>query len=212
MNKISGRTVLVAWLALASPLHAEGKHSFHLSGIYTDTCSCRVPCLCNLTGETPDSCLGVGAVAIGHGDYSGSDLSGVRFAYAMLMGVWVRLYIDAPDAAHRAAAEKFLRALCADWGKLESVRDAKIEIARKDGAYAVKVDDGRILEYAISPVMGGDGRTPLLYTNTQSLISNTFLQGKSAVPTVYHDGARSFDIAAGRNAYFNDKAESRGSL
>jgi hypothetical protein len=204
--------LFLAWLALAAPLLAAEKQPYHLMGVYTDTCSCRVPCLCDLTGATPDSCQGVGAVAIVSGDFSGSDLSGVRFAYAMLMGDWLRLYIDAPDAARRAAAEKFLRALCADWGKLESVRDAKIEITGKGGGYAVNVDGGKTLAFVIAPVLGGDGKTPLVHTNTHSMITSTFLQGTSAVPTVYHDGARSFDIPAGRNGYFNDKMDGGGSL
>jgi hypothetical protein len=171
-----------------------------------------MPCLCDLTGDAPASCEGVGAVYVAHGDFAGSDLSGVRFAYALLMGDWYRIYIDAPDPVHRAAAEKFVRALCADWGKLESIRDSKIDIAGKDGGYAVKVDDGKTMEFVIAPVIGGDGKTPLVHTNTHSLITSTFLQGKSARPTEYHDGPRSFEIAAGRNGYFNDKMETSGSL
>jgi hypothetical protein len=204
--------LILAWLALAVPLLAAEKQPYHLSGVYTDTCSCRVPCLCDLTGATPDSCQGVGAVAITRGDFSGSDLSGVRFAYALLMGDWVRLYIDAPDPARRAAAEAFVRALCSDWGKLESVRDARIDIAPREGGYAVKVDGGKTFEFVIAPVIGGDGKTPLVHTNTHSLITSTFLQGKSAETTIFHDGTRSFEIEAGRNAYFNDKVESAGSL
>jgi hypothetical protein len=205
-------SILLAWLAMAAPVFGAGKQPFHLSGVYTDTCSCRVPCLCDLTGDTPDSCQGVGAIYIAHGDFSGSDLSGVKFAYAMLMGNWVRLYIDAPDPARRATAERFLRALCSDWGKLESVRDAKIEISGKDGGYAVKVDDGKTMDYVIAPVIGGDGRSPLVHANTHSPITSTFLQGRSAEPTVYNDGARSFEIAAGRNGYFNGRVDTSGSL
>jgi hypothetical protein len=197
---------------VAAPVLGAEKQPFHLSGVYTDTCSCRVPCLCDLTGDAPDSCEGVGAVYIARGDFSGSDLSGVRFAYAMLMGDWFRLYIDAPDPARRANAERFLRALCADWGKLESVRDAKIEITGVDGGFAVKVDGGKTMGYLIAPVVGGDGKGPLVHANTHSLITSTFLQGKSAEPTIYRDGARSFEIAAGRNGYFNDKVDTSGSL
>jgi hypothetical protein len=205
-------SIVLTWLAVAAPALAAGTQPYHLSGVYTDTCSCGAPCLCELTGDAPDSCKGVGAVEIVHGDFAGSDLSGVRFAYATFMGDWVCLFIDAPDPAHRATAEKFLRAFCAGWGKLESLRDAKIEITGKDGGYAVKVDDGKTMQYAIAPMIGGDGRTPLVHTNTHSLITSTFLQGKSAETTVYHDGARSFEIDAGRNGYFNDKVDSSGSL
>jgi hypothetical protein len=199
-------------LALAAPLLAADKQPYHLSGIYTDTCTCSVPCRCDLTGNGPDMCKGVGAVAITKGDYSGADLSGVRFAYALDSGNWLCLYIDAPDAGRRASAEKFLRVLCADWGKLESVSDAKVEIAGKDGGYAVQVDGGKVMTFVIAPILGGDGKTPLAHTNTHGAITSTFLQGKSAVVSSYHDGERSFDIPAGRNGYFNDKVESGGSL
>jgi hypothetical protein len=199
-------------LVLAAPLLAADKQPYPLSGIYTDACTCPIPCTCDLTGDAPDSCKGVGAISITRGDFSGSDLSGVRFAYATEMGVWVRLYIDAPDSAHRVTAEKFLRALCAEWGKLESISDGKIEIAAKDGGYTVKVDGGSTMNFVIAPVIGGDGKTPITHTNTHSAMTNTFLQGKSAAPSVYNGGTRSFTIAAGRNGYFNDKMDGGGSL
>jgi hypothetical protein len=205
-------SVILLSLALATPSFAADKQPYHLSGIYTDTCTCSIPCTCDLTGDSPSMCKGVGAVAITHGDFSGADLSGVRFAYALVMGDWLRLYIDAPDPAHRAAAEKFLRVFCADWGKLESVGDAKIEIQERDGGYAVQVDGGKVMKFVIAPVIGGDGKTPLAHTNTHGAVTSTFLQGKSAIGTTYRDGIRSFDIPAGRNAYFNDKVDGGGSL
>ena len=191
---------------------AADKLPYHLSGIYTDTCTCQIPCTCDLTGDSPGMCKGVGAVAITRGDFSGADLSGVRFAYALVMGDWLRLYVDAPDPAHRATAEKFLRGFCADWGKLESVSDAKIEIVEKDGGYAVQVDGGKVMKFVIAPVIGGDGKTPLAHTNTHGAVTSTFLQGKSAIVTTYRDETHSFDIPAGRNGYFNDKVDSGGSL
>jgi hypothetical protein len=160
----------------------------------------------------PDSCKGVGAIAIVHGDYCGEDISGVRFAYATVLGDWLRLYVDAPDPAKRAAVEKFLRVLCADWGKLESVKDAKIEIEGRGGGYAVKVDGGKTMAFVIAPVIGGDGKTPITHTNTHSAFATIFLQGKSASTTTYNDETRTFEIAAGRNGYFNDKMEGSGSL
>jgi hypothetical protein len=68
------------------------------------------------------------------------------------------------------------------------------------------------MEFVIAPVIGGDGKTPLVHTNTQRMITSTFFQGTSTAPTVYHDGTRSFGIPAGRNGYFNDRVDNRGSL
>jgi len=124
------------------------------------------------------------------------------------MGSWYRLYIDAPDPARRATAEKLLRFICADWGKLESIRDAKIDIAAAAGGFCRQGRRGMTMKYSIAPVIGGDGNAPLAYSNTHSAFSTTFLQGKSAEATLYHDDTRSFSIPAGRNGYFNDKMDS----
>ncbi len=200
------------YIVLAAATFGAEKKPYHIAGVYTDTCTCRIPCTCDLTGDTPDSCLGVGVVDITHGDFSGSDLSGVRFAWAMDMGKWVRIYIDAPDATHRAAAEQFVRALCVDWGKMEVIRDAKIDISRKSGGYAAKVNGGSTMDFEIAPVMGGDGKTPLVHSNTHSQLTSTFLQGSSAKPSVFRDDDRVFNIAAGRNGYFDPNMDHSGSL
>jgi Protein of unknown function (DUF1326) len=200
------------FVVLATASFGAAKDTYHIAGVYTDTCTCRIPCTCDLTGVTPDSCLGVGAVEITHGDFSGNDLSGVRFAWAMDMGNWVRIYIDAPDSIHRASAEKFLRALCADWGKMEVVRDAKIEIAGKNGGFATKVNGGSTMDFEIAPVIGGDGKTPLVHSNTHSQLTSTFLQGSSAKPSVFRDDNRTFNIAAGRNGYFDSAMDHTGTL
>jgi hypothetical protein len=62
----------VLYIVLATAGFGADKKTYHIAGIYTDTCSCRIPCTCDLTGDTPDSCLGVGAVDITHGDFPGA--------------------------------------------------------------------------------------------------------------------------------------------
>jgi len=200
------------YVVLAAAAFGAEKKPYHIAGVYTDTCTCRIPCTCDLTGDTPDSCLGVGVVGITRGDFSGSDLSGVRFAWAMDMGKWVRIYIDAPDATHRAAAEQFVRALCTDWGKMEAIRDAKIEITAKNGGYTAKVNGGSTMDFEIAPVIGGDGKTPLVHSNTHSQLTSTFLQGSSAKQSVFHDDDRVFNIAAGRNGYFDPNMDHTGTF
>ena len=95
-------SVLLLSLALAA--RAADKQPYKVSGVYTETCACSVPCKCELTGDVPSSCVGVGAFKITAGDIGGADLSGVSIAYAGKPGEWVRIYIDAPDHMHRAAA------------------------------------------------------------------------------------------------------------
>src|SRR5262249_41757685 len=106
---------------------------------------------CELTG--PDmSCEGVGGYQFDKGQFAGEDFSGTRAAYSLFIGKSVRIYIDAPDAARRAAAEKFLRAALAGFGPIAAVRDAKIEISGKDGTYSLKVDGGKVLACSTEPV------------------------------------------------------------
>jgi hypothetical protein len=209
---MKGALRLALFVSLAAAAFGADKKSYHIVGVYTDTCTCRIPCTCDLTGDVPDSCLGVGAVSITHGDFSGSDLAGVRFAWAMDMGKWVRIYIDAPDPVHRVAAEKFVRALCADWGKMEALRDAKITISGKNGGFVAKVNGGSTMDFEIAPVIGGDGKTPLVHSNTHSQLTSVFLQGSSAKPSLFRDDLRTFDIAAGRNGYFDPNMDQKGTL
>jgi hypothetical protein len=209
---MKGALRFALFVSVAAAAFGADKKSYHVAGIYTDTCTCRIPCTCDLTGDGPDSCLSVGVVDINHGDFSGSDLSGVRFAWAMDSGKWVRIYIDAPDAAHRATAEQFLRALCANWGNMETIRDAKITISGKNGGFAANVNGGSTIDFEIAPVIGGDGKTALVYSNVHNQLTSTFLQGASAKPSVFHDDLRTFTIDAGRNGYFDPRMDKSGTL
>jgi hypothetical protein len=85
-------------------------------------------------------------------------------------------------------------------------------LAAAESQSYLKLDAGSAMEFVIAPLIGGDGKTPLVHTNTHSMITGTFLQGNSAAPAVCHDGTRSFGIPAGPNGYFNDRVDNRGSL
>jgi hypothetical protein len=80
------------------------------------------------------------------------------------------------------------------------------------GAYTVTVDGGKIMKYTSAPVLGGDGRTALSHSNVFNPLTSVFLQGKSTAPTVYRDDARTIQLDAGRNAYFNDMMQTSGQL
>jgi hypothetical protein len=202
----------VLLLSVALAARAADKMPFNVSGVYTETCACSAPCKCELTGDVPPSCQGVGAFKLTSGTFGGNDLAGVSVAYAGKPGEWIRVYIDAPDKAHHDAAEKLMRAAFAVWGNMEAVTDAKVEIAGTYGAYTVTVDGGKIMKYTMAPLMGGDGKTALAHSNTFNPLTHTFLQGKSADALAYHDGDRSILLDAGRNAYFNDMMQTSGQL
>jgi len=82
-------------------IFAADKAPYKLAGTSTETCACRIPCACELTGDVPSTCQGVGAYAITTGSYAGADLSGVKLAYATKPSEWVRVYIVAPDPSRR---------------------------------------------------------------------------------------------------------------
>src|SRR5207253_7644360 len=120
--------------------------------------SCRPPCPCEMIGAEM-GCNGVGAYQFDHGKYGGEDFSGTRLAYTLNIGQSVHLYVDAPDAAKRAALEKFGRAALAGFGPILGVHDAKIEITGRDGEYTLKVDGGKTISCTTRPALGGDHKT-----------------------------------------------------
>jgi hypothetical protein len=208
------KRILPLVLALAVPALARAgdKLPFKLHGVYTETCACTAPCKCDLTGDVPPSCQGVGAFTITSGSYGGQDLSGVSLAYAGKPGEWVRLYVDAPDQARRDTAEKLGRALFAGWGRMDAVKNGQIAITGSMGRYTVTVDGGRVMKYTTEPVLGGDGKTAVLYSNTHNPVISSYLQARSGTPLVYHDDGRSIELDAGRNAFFHDAMDSSGQI
>jgi hypothetical protein len=203
--------VIVALLLFAAslPAGAGDKHAFSVRGLYSETCSCRPPCGCEMTGLTM-GCLGVGALQISGGTYDGKDLAGLKAAYAVAPGDWVRLYVQA-EPEKREAAEAFLRAVFSAWGKIESVKDAKIDIAEDKGNISVAVDDGKLMAYKTEAVLGADKQTPVMHSNVNDTLNHTFKQGLS-VSCTYKDGDREITLEKGRNAYFNDAMDTNGEI
>jgi hypothetical protein len=208
-------------LALAGSLAARSNQSkekmadaaradFSVEGMFVDCCSCMPPCPCELT-EVAACCEGVGAHLISSGNYAGDDLAGAKIAHAKVVGEWVILYVDAKDGKQRAAAEKFGRAVFAKFGPIKEVKAAKIEVTGADGKYTVTVDGGKIMKFETEPVLGGDGKTPLGYTNIQNAVNPTVYQGR-CVWAAYSDGDKKVTVEKGRNSHFNPKLKSSGKI
>jgi hypothetical protein len=160
--------------------------------------------------EVAMGCKGVGVHQISSGKYAGDDLVGVKIAHAKVVGEWVNLYIDAKDE-QRAAAEKFGRAAFAGFGPIKEVRAAKIEVSGADGKYTVTVDGGKIMKLETEPLLGGDGKTPIGYTNIKNAVNPTVYQG-TCVSATYSDGDKKVTVEKGRNAHFNPKLKSSGKI
>jgi hypothetical protein len=203
-------TVLAAAVLAVAGVQAAEKQAFKAKGFYTETCSCKAPCSCLLTGLNK-GCLGVGALDLKGGSYNGVNLAGLKAAYATEPGDWVRLYVQAANDEQRKAGEAFLTAVFSNWGKVEAVKAAKVDIANHDGHITVSVDDGKIMKYVTTVVLGGDKKTPVVHLNFPDLLNSTFKQGLSESCT-YKDDNREITLEKGRNAYFNDEMNAKGEI
>ena len=72
------------------------------------------------------------------------------------------------------------------------------------------IDGGKIMDLKSQSVMGGDGKTPLTYSNIHDPIHPTVMQGK-VVSCTYSDGDHKFELKDS-NAYFNHHIVSKGKV
>ncbi len=197
---------VVAGLLAAFAAQGYAGAKWAANGTFVEGCSCMGVCPCEQTGLR-DGCQGVGTVKLTSGStYDGVDISGATIVYAAEPGTWVRLYVDAPDKKQNEAAKGFANTYFSALGKIESVKDAKIEMTGSDGKYTVLVDGGTIMKLETEPVMGGDGKSPISHSNTKSVLNPTIYQGRT-VSCTYKDGEKSFTLE-GSNSYFNQKMKS----
>ena len=186
------------------------KAEFSVEGMFVDVCCCMPPCPCEVT-EVAMGCCGVGVHQFSSGKYAGDDLSGAKIAHAKVVGEWVNLYIEVKDEKQRAAAEKFGRAAFAKFGPIKEVKAAKIEVSGADGKYTVTVEGGKIMKFETEPVLGGDEKTPVGYTNIKNAVNPNVYQGK-CVSATYSDGDKKVKVDKGRNSHFNPKLKSSGKI
>src|SRR5437667_12570412 len=103
-------TAIVALLAAAAMVQAEpeAKHGaarWHISGMFTEACTCSPPCTCNfgLAPSPHDFCYSVFSYAIKTGEYDGMPLDGLTLTCAHGQGGYV-WYIDRRATPAQAAA------------------------------------------------------------------------------------------------------------
>lgn len=200
-----------AVLAAAASLHAADKRPFNVKGLYTEACSCSVPCTCALTGDMESGCDGVGAMHVTSGKYDRQDLSGLKAAFATGSDGWVRIYMQPANAKQAQAARDFLTAYFGTHGKVEDVKEAKIDITGRDGSYLVAVDDGNVMKFETKPMLGGDNKTAMSHGNLKDPLLTMVMQGTS-MSGMYKDAGHEFTLEKGHNAYFNDKLNAKGEI
>ena len=199
----------LALLAASAFAEDAAPKPFEIDGMYVEGCSCKAPCPCELTGVEM-GCQGVGAFHFDKASYDGASIDWMSFAYAVEPGAWVRLFIDVKDPKQKEAAVAFAKAALRPFGPVEDVADAKVEITGADGKYTVTVDGGKIFSLTTEPTLGGDGATPLTYSNIHDVVHPTVMQG-TTVSCEYNDGKHTFKLG-GSNAYFNAKLKVSGKM
>ena len=198
---------VIAALTL-SQVNADEKHSYNVSGLFVEGCSCAAVCGCEMMGLA-HGCEGVGAFRISSGTYNGMDLTGVKIAYAGVPGEWIRIYVDTNPKQHDAAVA-FGKAALKEFGTLEEMKEAKIDITGKNGKYTLQVDNGKVMALTTEPVLGGDKKTAISHTNVSNTLNPTMYQGKT-ISGSYSDGEHSFELKDS-NSFFNNKMKSSGKI
>jgi hypothetical protein len=187
---------------------AESPFSIHAT--FVEGCTCPVlACPCDLTGVS-NGCKGMGAILIHSGVYQNTDLAGARIAFSMMRGQWVKVFVDGRDKDQKAAAEAFAREALKDYGPVRWAQPGKVDFVGQGGDYLVTVNDGHVMQMMTEPVIGGDGRTPILHSNTRDRLNPTLCQGKVS-KAHYDDGEETFSLE-GSNAYFDETMLAAGRM
>jgi len=210
MRSVIRYFVLIAFLlVLTSALAQAQQNPFDLHGIYVEGCSCNMVCTCALDGEMAPGCRVMGAMIISSGNYGDVDLSGVKLAF-VIGGKWVRIYVQAKDLTRSVAAGELGRALLSSYGKVESVRNAQIDLSGSDGNYKLMVDGGKVVLLQTKPVLGADGKTAVTYTNYPDPLLHTIMQAK-VVSGSFKEDEHGFSLK-GSNSFFNQNWSASGNI
>jgi len=192
------------------PALAEGENAeYRVVGTFVDGCSCSVPCPCEFAGSFKEGCNNIGLLVLTSGTYKGVDLAGTKMLEAGLAGTWIRVYVDASDT-QREAAVALAKAAFSVYGKIEAVKNARIDFSGTDGRYKLAVDGGKIIEMTTEPVLGVDGKTPIILTNVPTAFASIVMQART-IKASFHDANRSFTLE-NSNSTFNDRVNSKGNL
>jgi hypothetical protein len=204
---------VVAGIMMLTPLvgKADEKHPFKVTGTYVEGCSCDMPCPCAMS-DAVKGCQGIDTMELSGGTYNGVNLRGVKIAVAKTLDNWARVYLDAPNPKLREAAAAFATAWASQMGKVEEVKDARVEISGKDGSYTVKVDDGKIAQLTTKVILGADEKTPFSHANLKTPLNlNSTLYQARTLSGSFRDGDRSFELKDS-NSYFNPQMKASGEL
>ena len=203
---ITGLLLGLGLLAVATSGFSQDKVEYRFTGSTMEGCSCGVTCSCPWMGLSK-GCQAVNVIAMTGGTYKGVNLAGAKIAHGGLAGNRIYIYVDSSDA-QREAVTAFAKAYWASEGKLEGVRNVKIDISGDAGRYTVLIDGGKIARLTTEPILGGDKKTPVIHTNTSDAWA---MKQARTVNGSFHDGNISFTLK-NTNSYFNEHIEKSGKM
>jgi hypothetical protein len=209
---LRGHLIALAFVGLMlapGQTFAQAKKPFTAGGVWVEGCSCAPPCACEMIGPNME-CQGVGFMDFKSGKYMGTSLAGAKMAYGVGVGKWVRIYIDAKSPKQYNAVKALSTSVFKGFGPLEGVRKAKISVTGSKGKYTCTADGGSLMALTTKPVIGGDKKTPLVYSNINNPLHSTVMQGK-VVGCSFKDGEHEFDLKD-TNAFFNPAAKGNGKI
>lgn len=200
--------MLTALASYALVVSATAKAPFAFDAAFVEGCSCKEVCVTEITGKDA-GCHGLGGISFKNATYGGRDFSGTRTAFVWDSGKWVRIYIDAPSAAKREAVTAYMKAVLTDWAPEVTIENAKVAVTSSGGQGTVTINGGQVGKITVKPVMGGDGKTPVVHDNLSSPMHTTLFQGQTTSATFAGPNGFSLDAT---NGFLNLRYRMKGKI
>jgi len=154
-------------------------------------------------------CHVMGVMIISSGNYHGKKLSGGKIAFAVA-DKWVRIYLQTSDKDQFEIISTMCREMFAEYGTIESIRNADVKLTGNDGNYTLSVDNGQVILLKTKPILGADGKTAVTYTNYPDPLFHTIMQGRVESGS-YNDGEHHFTLE-NSNSFFNQEWQISGRM
>ena len=185
-----------------------------VSGKYTESCNCDIPCPCNFGGSsTKGYCNVNGLLENENGHYKGTDLSGVTFMYSESMGKWLKYYVEEKTSEEQLNAIQELLPLVFEYDfepKVLTTERVPITIERTDSVTKYSVPGSYAEVEMLKGLDGGPikfGNLPFLYTYDYVQYKTVISEHKSENENFSHSGTHAF---VGRvNASSNNKSHDK---
>ena len=201
-------------LVLALTLTATAREGldYHVSGRYWESCSCAPSCPCIFTSDpTEGHCKASIVWHVDEGTSGGIDVSGTSVVVTLVsdghmtenLGKF-RGVMYLPDTLsteqQNALGKAFHAQFGAMFGSMVGPKIVPIEFEHDGNNYSAKI--GETLDVAIEPIRGPDGSVSSIADAPFALTDRPLMVSQSVRHTYNDEGLDSWDMGAGRSAFF----------